>query len=237
MLSIPRRFSILVALLLAGGAASVAQTPSLSIPERIAALKAGLAASQASLRQYQWIETTVVTLNGDEKSRKQQRCYYGADGTLQKEMLDASAPAAKKPGLRGMIIAKKTGELTAYMQSAVGLVKTYVPPNPAKIQAAKDAGNVTINSVVAGQTARINLHNYQKPGDNLAIDINIADNRIAALGVSSYLDTTTTDVVTMVAHMGQLPDGTVYTSDITLNAPTKNVIVTVQNSAYQKTAP
>jgi hypothetical protein len=50
----------------------------------VGALKATLAASQATLRQYEWIETTVVSLKGEEKSRKQQRCYYGADGTLQK---------------------------------------------------------------------------------------------------------------------------------------------------------
>jgi len=30
------------------------------------------------------------------------------------------------------------------MQSAVSLVKSYVPPDPARIQAAKDAGKVTI---------------------------------------------------------------------------------------------
>ena len=40
--------------------------------ERVLALKASLAASKALLKQYQWVETTVVTLKGEEKSRKQQ---------------------------------------------------------------------------------------------------------------------------------------------------------------------
>ena len=86
------------------------------------------------------IETTVVSLNGEEKSRKQQRCYYGADGVLQKVLVDASPPPATKPGLRGRIIANKTAELTDYMKSTVSLVKSYLPPDPAKIQASQNAG-------------------------------------------------------------------------------------------------
>src|SRR5271154_7122120 len=85
------------------------ETPSVS--QRVAALKASLAASQAMLKQYEWIETTVISLKGDEKSRKQQRCYYGADGGLQKVDVSQSPEAAKKRGLRGLIAEKKKGEL------------------------------------------------------------------------------------------------------------------------------
>jgi hypothetical protein len=224
--------SILAGVLAASGIA-VAQAPQPSLQERVAALKTTFAMSQANLRQYEWIETTVVSLNGEEKSRKQQRCYYGADGVLQKVVVDASPPPATKPGLRGRIIANKTAELTAYMQSAVSLVKSYVPPDPAKIQASKDAGKVTIQVLEPCKRAQINFHDYQKPGDNLAIVINLANNVVAGLGVSSYLDSAT-DVVTLDAKMGQLNDGTIYTSDITLNGAAKNLTVTVQNSGYRK---
>src|SRR5947209_7216919 len=52
--------------------------------ERIAAVKKSFADSQALLRNYEWIETTVTSLKGEEKSRVVKRCYYGADGALQK---------------------------------------------------------------------------------------------------------------------------------------------------------
>src|ERR1022692_4070553 len=126
---------------------------------------------------------------------------------------------------------EKTAELTDYMQSAVSLVKSYVPPDPAKIQATKDAGKVTIQVLDPGKRAQVNFHDYQKPGDNLAIVINLANNIVAGVGVSSYLDSAT-DVVTMDAKMGQLNDGTIYTSDIALNASGKNLTVTVQNTGY-----
>jgi hypothetical protein len=221
-------------MLASGGRIAGAQAPQPSLPERVAALKTTLAASQANLRHYEWIETTVVSLNGEEKSRKQQRCYYGADGVLQKVLVDASPPPATKPGLRGRIIANKKAELTEYMQSAVSLVKSYVPPDPTKIQAVKDAGNVGIDVLEPGKRAQINFRNYQRPGDNLGVEIDLANNRIARVMVSTYLDSTT-DVVTLNAGMGQLDDGTAYASNIILNAQAKNLNVTVQNTGYQKT--
>jgi len=224
--------AVIAAVLVTGSRIALAQAPA-SVPERVAALKATLAASQVALRQYEWIETTVVALNGEEKSRKQQRCYYGADGVLQKVLVDASPPPEQKRGLRGRIIANKTAELTDYMQSAVSLVKSYVPPDPAKIQAVKDAGKVSIDVLQPGQRARINFRDYEKPGDNLGIEIDITNNRIARVAVATYLDSTA-DIITLNANMSQLNDGTVYTSDIMLNAQAKNLTVTVQNTGYRK---
>jgi hypothetical protein len=225
----------LLALALVSPGIALGQAPQPSVQERVAVLKATFAASQANLRQYEWIETTVVSLNGEEKSRKQQRCYYGADGVLQKVLVDASPPPPTKPGLRGRIIAKKTAELTDYMKSAVSLVKSYLPPDPARIQVSQNAGKVSIQVLDPGKRAQVNFHDYQKPGDNLAVVINLANNVVAGIGVSSYLDSTT-DVVTLDAKMGQLNDGTIYTSDITLNAAAKNLTVTVQNTGYRKTS-
>lgn len=37
-----------------------------------------------------------------------------------------------KRGIRGRIAANKKEELTSYMRSAVALIRTYVPPVPAK---------------------------------------------------------------------------------------------------------
>lgn len=203
--------------------------------ERAAMLKATVAASQAVLRQYQWIETTVVSLKGDEKSRKQEQCYYGADGGVQKIELNKSPEPNKKRGLRGLIAAEKTDELTDYMKSAVALVKSYVPLNPARIQAAKDMGKVSIEILQPGKRARLNLGDYEKPGDNLGVEVDLVTNRPLGLKVSTYLEDAT-DAVTLDVRMGQLDDGTSYPSHVTLNARAKNLTVTVTNSGYRKTS-
>src|SRR4026208_191755 len=66
--------------------------------QMVAALKQNLAESQKRLRQYEWIETTAISLKGEEKSRKQQRVYYGADGKLTKTPLGEPPPPAAPRG-------------------------------------------------------------------------------------------------------------------------------------------
>lgn len=211
---------------------SIASAQQASVPERVAAVKTSLATSQANLKHYSWIETTTVSLNGAVKSTKQMRNYYGADGKLQKVEVSASPAPAAKPGLRGRIIANKTEELTGYMMDAVALVKTYVPPAPERIQAAKDAGKIAI--VPSGSSAVLNFSDYEKPGDQLGVNVDLATNRILGINVATYLDSPS-DAVTMVTHMSQLPDGTTYASDTTLSAKAKGLTVNVRNSGHQKT--
>ena len=120
------------------------------------------------------------------------------------------------------------------MKSAVSLVKTYVPPSPGRIQAAKDAGKVSIDVLQPGKRARLNFRDYEKPGDNLGVEVDLVSNRPLGMKVSTYLEDAK-DTVTLDVRMGQLNDGTTYASDITLDAKAKNLKVTVQNSGYRKT--
>jgi hypothetical protein len=211
---------------------SHAQAP--TVPDRVAALKSQMAASQAALKKYEWIETTVVSLKGEEKSRKQMRCYYAADGSLQKVAVEATPKPEEKRGVRGKVVENKKEEMADYMKSAVALIKTYVPPSPAKLQAAKDAGKVTIAVLEAGKRDRLDFKDYEKPGDTLGIEVDLTKNVPTGVNVATYLDTAT-DAVTLTVRMSQLPDGAVYTSDIALNAKAKEIQVNVQNSGYKKT--
>ena len=120
------------------------------------------------------------------------------------------------------------------MKSAVALVKSYVPPSPARIQAAKDAGKVSIDVLEPGKRARINFRDYEKPGDNLGMEVDLVSNRPLGVKVSSYLDDPK-DAVTLDVRMGQLNDGTTYAANVTLDAKAKSLTVTMQNSGYRKT--
>ena len=57
------------------------------------------------------------------------------------------------------------------------MVKAYVPPSPAKLQAAKDGGKISIDVLEPGKRARLNFRDYAKPGDNLAVEVDLASNR------------------------------------------------------------
>ena len=196
-------------------------------------LKQWLQASQAQLRTYEWVETTVITKGGEEKSRKQNTVYYGADGKLQKVPL-AGGTAEKSGG--GPLMKKraesKKEEMVEYMEKAAALMHSYVPPDPNRIQHAANNGKL---SVTPGQRVRLDFHDYLKSGDLLSVEIEAPTNRLIGMAVSSYLDSPK-DEVRMKIAMGVLPDGTLYTSRTTLDAVAKGVVVTVENTGHRHMA-
>jgi hypothetical protein len=148
-----------------------------------------------------------------------------------------SAPAEDKgkPGLRGKIVENKKEEMSEYMQSAVALVKTYIPPDPAKIQAAKDAGKISMTVLEPGKRVKIDIKDYEKPGDVLGVELDMTTNQILGLSVASYL-TDAKDAVTLDVKMAALEDGTEYPSTIVLDGKAQQIKVTVSNSGYKKKA-
>jgi len=84
---------VIIAMLTSLSVGGVAQAPA-TPDQMVAALKQNLAESQKNIRKYEWVETTTISLKGEEKSRKQQRVYYGADGTLTKLPIGEPPPQA-----------------------------------------------------------------------------------------------------------------------------------------------
>jgi len=211
--------------------------------DHVAALKQSIAEGTKKLAGYEWVETTAISLKGEEKTRKMNRCYYGADGKVQKVPVE-SAPQAeqgsaggrhKRGGaLKKKVIENKTEEMQEYMQRAAALIHSYVPPAPPQIQAAKDAGRIAV-SPQAGGRARLEMKQYLKPGDSLTIDLDPAANRLLGLSVSSYLDTPD-DPVALAVQMNTLPDGALYAAQTTLDAAAKHIRVVITNSGHRPVA-
>ncbi len=226
-----------VAFLLSGALA--AQQAGGTPQERVAALKQSLQESQTRIRQYEWIETTIISLKGEEKGRTQKRVYYGADGTLQKipmgEPAAQPAPAGGRGGrggrLKEKIVENKKDDMKEYMERATALVQQYVPPQPADIQRARDAGKVTVSPVAAGRV-RLEFPDFLKPADRLSVDVDAAANRLLGLSVASYLDKAE-DAVVLAVRLGALNDGTGYTAETTLDAAAKNIRVVIQNAGHR----
>ena len=213
--------------------------------DHVAALKQSLQDGKTKIRQYEWTETTIVSMKGEEKSRKQNRCYYAADGTVQKVPVEggAPAPAAAPAGggrrrgggaVKQQIVENKKDEIQEYMQRAATLIQSYVPPDPARIQAAKDAGRITVTPP-SGGPARLSIADYLQPGDSLTIDLDPVASRLVGLGVNSYLDKPE-DPVTLAVQMATLPDGALYAAQTTLDATAKKIRVVIQNSGYRPAA-
>jgi hypothetical protein len=246
-------FHILGLAALLGGAVGMAPTLVAHQPpaaaggqaDPVAALKQSIGEGTRKLAQYEWVETTVIKLKGEEKGRKLNRCYYGADGKVQKVPMDQpAAPAPAEAGGRGRrrgggalkekVIEHKKDELQEYMQQAAALMHSYVPPAPPQIQAVKDGGRLTATPQ-AGGALRLELAQYLKPGDALTIDLEPAASRLLGLAVNSYLDQPD-EPVTLTVQMNTLPDGALYAAQTTLDAKAKNIQVVITNAGHKPMA-
>jgi len=241
----PQIASVLASLLFA--AAMIAQEPKTadSKQEKVAALKQSLAQNQAALKQYSWTETTQISLKGEVKKQEQKECHYGPDGKVQKTPLQGAAPPQQQAGgggrrggrLKKEIAEKKVGEIKDYMERVAALVHEYVPPDPAKIQAAQAAGNVSVAPNPSQGSATLTFKDYLKAGDSLALGFDSGAKKIRSYDVHSYLDKPKEDDVTLAVSFASLPDGTNYAQQTILDATAKKIQVKVTNSDYKKAGP
>ncbi len=219
--------------------AGFAQAPP-SPDQLVAALKQNLAESAKKLRTYEWLETTSISLKGEEKSRKQQRAYYGADGKLTKIPVGgapapAPAPSGGRAGrggrLKEQIVENKKDEMAEYMEKAVALIHQYVPPSPELIQKAKDAGKLQVRPPQDGKVSA-QFRDFVQPGDTMTIDVDAKALLLSAVNVATYLEKKE-DAVTLDVRFGALADGTGYPAKVTLGAKAKNIVVVVENSGHR----
>lgn len=199
--------------------------------ERVLALKQSLEKDQAALRTYEWIETTIVSYKGEEKSNTQKRCYYGADGVLQKVPV-ASSKADMPRGVRGRMAKRKKEDVTEYMQKAVALIHQYVPPNPATLQKVFQAGRTSAQILEPGRRSRLDFRDYLISGDVLGVEVNLTNNKLLGLQIGTYIDKPE-DSVSLKVEFAPLADGTGYPAQITLDATKQKVRVVTQNTGYR----
>jgi len=222
-------------LLILGAAALLATIPALpqnpELQEKLAAVKQSMAENKQKLRQYQWIETTQLTLKGDQKPPTQNSCMYGPDGQVQKTPIGPPPQQPSGGRLKERVIEKKKAEMKDYMQDVKGVLSMYVPPDPQKMQAAYQAGKVSLNPVPGA--VNLVFTDYAQPGDKMTLTFDTAAKKITSLNINTYMGQEK-DAVTLQVQMGSLPDGTNYVQQTVLNATAKQLVVTTTNSNYQK---
>jgi hypothetical protein len=140
-----KRTMILCAVMFLATVPALPQNPELQ--QKLAAAKQAAAENKQKLLQYQWTETTQLTLKGDAKPPTKNLCQYGPDGKVQKT---AIGPPPEQPSggrMKQKVIAKKKAEMKDYMQDVKAVLGMYVPPDPQKMQAAYQSGKLSLNPV------------------------------------------------------------------------------------------
>ena len=218
------------ALALVGGPRMLAQPQDLQL--KLAAAKESAARNQKALRAYSWLEKTELRLKGELKSTKVDMCKYGPDGKVQKTPVVEPPPAEKPRGLKGKIVAKKTGEMKEELEAAVALVQQYVPPAPDLMQVVMNAGTASLAQAGPGFAA-LKFPGYVKQGDALTLTFESALKTLHQIAVNTWLDQPE-NAVTLKVTMQALPDGTSYPGSIVFSLPKRQIEVKITKSNYQR---
>jgi hypothetical protein len=204
------------------------------LQQKLAAAKQAAALNQKALRSYSWLEKTELSLKGEVKNTKVDMCKYGPDGKVQKTAVVEPAPAEKKRGLKGKIVAKKTGEMKEELEAAVALVQQYVPPSPDLMQVVMNAGTASLSQAGPGFAA-LKFPGYVKKGDALTLTFESAVKTLHQIEVNTWLDEPE-NAVNLKVTMQALPDGLSYPGNIVFALPKRQIEVRITKSNYQKIA-
>jgi hypothetical protein len=224
---IGKRLLVVAALVLFAVVPALPQNSELQ--EKLAAVKQAAAENKQRLAQYQWTETTQLTLKGDQKPARQFLCQYGPDGQVQKTPIGPPPEQPSGGRMKQRIVEKKKEEMQQYMDDVKAVLAMYVPPDPQRMQQAYQAGNVSFNP--APGVVNLVFSNYAQPGDKMTLTFETATKKITNLNVDTYMGEAK-DAVTLQVQMAALPDGTNYPARTVLNASAKELTVTTTNSNY-----
>jgi hypothetical protein len=216
-------------------AVSIAGTASAQdLKEKLAAVKQAAAANQQALRGYTWLEKTELSVNGEVKATKVDSCRYGPDGKVQKTPVVQPPPPEKKRGLKGKIVAKKTGEMKEELEASVALVQNYVPPAPDLIQVVINAGTASLSQAGPSMVA-FTFPGYAKQGDALKITFDKAITSLRQIDVTTWLDKPE-EMVTLHVAMQSIPGGPRFPGTVLLTIASTKMQVRITKSNYQKLA-
>lgn len=211
-----------------------AQNP--QVQERLAEVKESAARNKQSLAHYSWQEQQTIAIKGDVKDTKMYQVHLGPDGKPQKietENLPESS-GGRKHGLVHQVKEKKGEEYKEYGQQIAALAQQYAQPDPQKLQQAFQQGNVMFGSAGAPSDVKMVISNYIKPNDKVTLVFNRQAKAIQSVNVATYLNDPK-DAVNIGAQFSQLPDGTNHVASTQTKGESKDLLVTTQNSNYQKT--
>jgi hypothetical protein len=186
--------------------------------ERVAGVKPSIADDQR-LRQYQWIETTELTWNGDARPPSQQLCRFGPDGQIKKIPI---GPAREPLG--------ETRETQEYLGDVEALIGTYALPEPNELERAYRARTVSLNPT--GSVVSVVFKDYVRSGDQMTIAFDTAARKVVSVNIDTHIGPDK-DAVTFRALIASLPDGTNYVRQTVLTAGGTRLAATTTRARYR----
>jgi hypothetical protein len=205
------------------------------IQQRLAELKESAARNKQALAQYTWREQQTIAIKGNVKDTKLSQVHIGPDGKPEKAEVEnmPQSSGGRQHGLGHHIKEKKGEEYKEYGQQIAALAQQYAQLDPERLQQAFQQGNVMLGPAGAPGEVKMVISNYIKPNDKVTLVFNREHKAIENLDIATYLSDPK-DAVTISALFSQLPDGTNHVASMKVNGVSKNLLITTENSEYEK---
>jgi len=195
-------------------------------PTGLQALAQAAAWNNQRLRAYRWVETITVTVGGRRLPPRQALCWYAAAGTIARLPIGATQvePAA------GPLPKRKIAEVTAEIEAARELGARYLPIRPEELARALQTRPVQFQRDGVNDE-QVVVTGYEKPGDQLQLSLEPVTKRLRHITVSTYLATPAEPMLAAV-QFATLGDGTRYPSVTTLEAPSRQLSIRIDNTDF-----
>jgi len=213
--------------------AAAAQNPELQ--QRVGELKQAAAENKQALAHYSWQQQQTTAIKGEVKDTKLFQVHVGPEGQPQKVEME-NTPASSGSGggrIKHHIVEKKKEEYQEYGEKIHALADQYAQLDPGRLQQAFQQGNITLGPAGVPGEVKLLISNYVKPGDRVTLIFNRQARAIQSLEVATYLSDPA-DAVNIQAQFSKLPDGTNHVATMQINGVSKNLLVTTENTNYQK---
>ena len=198
-------------------------------------VKKNLGASMQNLKNYEWLETTTVFYKGEQKSSKQNQCYYSVDNKLTKVPAGDASDDKQARGLRGRIAENKKEEMSDYAEKCIEKIQKYLPPASDKLQAVYASGKASVQALQPGKLYTLNFTNYLEAADQVGITIDKTKALLTKIAVLTSVNDPS-DKITFSISYSQLPDGTEYPAETILDMPSKQLKIVISQGGFKKAA-
>ena len=151
----------------------------------------------------------------------------GANGQYQRDLV------TEHTGQEAVFEPKKKEQLSPYgpyAEQLCELANQYTSLNSERLTRASSRGDIVLQR--EGDSIKLAIKNYSKPGDSLAMTINHRTHQLMRVQAKSYL-TDPQDVVTIQAEFAELPDGTNHVATAEMDSVSRHLTVKLTNWSYQ----
>jgi len=183
--------------------------------------------NRTKLSHYTWQETQFISVNGEAVDYRLYSVRIGAHGQYQRNLVteDTGQEATFEPNIK-----EQLSQYGPYAQQLCELANQYTTLNSERLTRADSRGEIVL--LREGDSIKLAIKNYSRPGDSLAMTINQRTHRLLTVRATSYL-TDPQDVVTIQAEFAELPDGTNHVATAEIDRVSRHLTVKLTSWSYQ----